>query len=286
MLAAEVSWPAKRPRLVDPRLEGMDRSAQARRSRAPRRCRRRARRCSAPASASASTAVDGCVPLMSASPSFGRERASGASGPRRDRERDAAPRHRVAARGRRRQPRLRRSARARGARAARGRRSRRPIRGDGTRGCTPRFSSAISASSVVDADAGEPLAPARSRAAPSSRARRARAADRPTPAAWLRSRLSCSALERVGRDADLGEGAEAGVDAVDRLRRRRARDRRRARAARRERAPRRPARPCSPRVGDGASCVERERAAVEGMIMTARRVYAPRLTRIRVADWS
>ena len=59
--------------------------------------------------------------------------------------------------------------------------------------------------------------PARSRAAPSSRARPATGSGSPTPAAWLRSRLSCSALERVGRNPDVGERSEAGVDAVGRL---------------------------------------------------------------------
>ena len=59
----------------------------------------------------------------------------------------------------------------------------------------------------------------------------------PTPAAWLRSRFSCSARELVVRDRDLGERAEAGVDAVDRrvagrVPRRRPRARRATRAAR------------------------------------------------------
>ena len=57
---------------------------------------------------------------------------------------------------------------------------------------------------------------ARWRAAPSSRARRARAAASPTPAAWLRSRLSCSASSASGAILHLGERAEPGVDAVDR----------------------------------------------------------------------
>ncbi len=42
----------------------------------------------------------------------------------------------------------------------------------------------------------------------------------PTPAAWLRIRLTWRLLELVGRDADVGELAEAGVDPVDRLPRR------------------------------------------------------------------
>ena len=37
----------------------------------------------------------------------------------------------------------------------------------------------------------------------------------PTPAAWLRSRFNCRALERVVRDPHVGERAEAGIDAVD-----------------------------------------------------------------------
>ena len=42
----------------------------------------------------------------------------------------------------------------------------------------------------------------------------------PTPAAWLRIRLTWSCVQLVGRDPDVGELAEAGVDPVDRLPRR------------------------------------------------------------------
>ena len=70
MLAADAAGPdAAARRGCAPRTDGSSRAA--RRSTARRRCRRRApgaRRRPAPAPA---TAVDGCVPLMSASPSFG-----------------------------------------------------------------------------------------------------------------------------------------------------------------------------------------------------------------------
>ena len=168
----------------------------------------RARR-SAPASASARTAVDGCVPLMSASPSFGRERDGREPGARAARLRPGRARHAVPA------SRLRRRGRAPGGRAARGRRSRRPIRGSGTRGCTPRFSSASSASSVSRRMPEKPLASTLARSAIVARTARTGSGS-PTPAAWLRSRLSCSALERLARDRHVGERAEAGVDAVDR----------------------------------------------------------------------
>ena len=54
--------------------KGPRRAAQRRRSTAPRRCRRRARGARRRRARGASTAVEACVPLISASPSFGAER--------------------------------------------------------------------------------------------------------------------------------------------------------------------------------------------------------------------
>jgi hypothetical protein len=39
----------------------------------------------------------------------------------------------------------------------------------------------------------------------------------PTPAAWLRSRLTCSVSELIRGNLDVGKITEAGVDAVGRL---------------------------------------------------------------------
>ena len=85
----------------------------------------------------------------------------------------------------------------------------------------------------------------------------------PTPAAWLRSRLSCSASSASGGIFDVGERAEAGVDAVGRLVAARAAlddGARRAHAVARAASA---SATGSPRVGDGEQLVERERRAVE-----------------------
>ena len=114
------------------------------------RCRRRARAARRP-HGQAATAVVGCVPLMSASPSFGcerdrpqaraRERGSARSAPGR-RRRSTSP-----------------SPTSTSARCASGARS--PLAPtdprDGTSGCTPALRSASSRSSVSRPDAREPL---------------------------------------------------------------------------------------------------------------------------------
>ena len=115
----------------------------------------------------------------------------------------------------------------------------------GTRGWTPRLSSASSRSSVSRRMPEKPLASTLARSAIDARTARTGSGS-PTPAAWLRSRLSCSAPSASRGIARLGERAEAGVDAVDRRRRRRPGDRRRrataATRAARVRRERRPAR--------------------------------------------
>ena len=255
MLAADVRWPAKRPRLVDARFERMDRSAQrvdrqrrgdvggARqlfgRGQRQREHRRRRLR-----------AVDQRQPFL------GAERDRLQPGAR------AAPR--PPGRTRTREPELRardgprlvvssalrprRPARARGGRAARDRRSRRPSRATGTRGWTPAFSSAISASSVSSADAGEPFR----QHVGAQRHRRAHGADRQRLAdagGVAAQQVQLQRLERVGRDLHVGERSESGVDAVGRLVAARACDRpRRATRARARAAAgieRRPARRAS-----------------------------------------
>ena len=105
------------PRGCATRTDGSSRAA--RRSTAPRRCRRRARAARPRRAPSASTAVEGWVPLISASPSFGSET---------NRSRPRGERTARRARSSRPSRALRRSAPARGGRAARGRRSRRPSR--------------------------------------------------------------------------------------------------------------------------------------------------------------
>ena len=196
---------------------------------------------SAPASASASTAVETCVPLISARPSFGAER---------DR-REPGRGERVARRRASRRPTTSPSPISTSARCASGARS--PLAPTeprlGTRGCTPRLSSATSASSVSTRMPEKPLASTLARSAIDARTARTGSGSS-TPAAWLRSRLSCSAARSALVDARLGEGAEAGVDAVDRrvavgLAHRRRRARRRHARAPRARAP-----TSAPIVGD------------------------------------
>ena len=187
MLARRASLAAIRPRRrgCAPRTDGSSRAA--RRSTAPRRCRPRARAARRRAAPARATAVDGCVPLMRARPSFG---------PSVDR-RQARRVERVAARdglGRRRRASLRprRPARAPDARAARDRRSRRPSRAT-ARADGRRRSAARSARRACRRRMPEkPFASTFARSAIVARTARAGSGS-PTPAAWLRSRFSCSA---------------------------------------------------------------------------------------------
>ena len=191
-------WPACGRAVVDARLERMDRAAQ----RVDRQRRGDVGRAREPLGARAApapaTAVDGCVPLISASPSFGaeRDRASG----RRARS-ASAPLDARAGVVADRSPRPRRSAPAPDARAARDRRSRRPSRGSAPRGCTRAFSSAISSSSVSTRMPEKPFASTLARSAIVARTARTGSGS-PTPAAWLRSRLSCSAPSASGANLD------------------------------------------------------------------------------------
>ena len=91
MLPADVDLSGVGPRGVDARIEGVDasRAAPSIESAAATSAARASR--SAPATASAATAVDGCVPLMSASPSFGPS-VTGDSPARRERLPSAAHR--------------------------------------------------------------------------------------------------------------------------------------------------------------------------------------------------
>ena len=164
----------------------------ARRSTARRRCRRRAPACSAAASASASTAVDGCVPLISASPSFAPSGTGCQPGALASASAPCDSAHVV-----RSSPRPRRSAPARGGRAAPGRRWRRPSRATARRDARRALSSASSASSVSTRMPENPFASTFARSAIVARTVRAGSGS-PRPAAWLRSRLSCSASSASG----------------------------------------------------------------------------------------
>ena len=152
--------------------------------------------------------VCACVPLMSVSPSFGPSvtgaspaRAQHVGGRRRvrrrgcsvafadEREREVRERREIAARAdaallrnRRIEPGVEHRRRA-------GRRARRARRSSPWR-CT------FARSSIIARDFA--LA----------------GADRPTPAAWLRTRLTCSSASRVRRDRDLGQLAESGRHAI------------------------------------------------------------------------
>ena len=140
-----------------------------------------------------------------------RLRAGMSAGPRSQRS-SVASRARVTRRGLR----PRRSAPARDARAARDRRWRRPSRATARAGWTPAFSSAISASSVSDAIPGEALR----QHVGAQRHRRADGAGRQRiaePGGVAAQQVELQRLERVGRDLDVGERSEAGVDAVGRL---------------------------------------------------------------------
>ena len=168
--------------------------------------------CSAAASASARTAVDGWVPLISASPSFGARAdrlqpgALSASAPAMKLNASSRTRRAcfsafsaisAAARRRRlnrlafadqhqRQVRERREIAAGADRAAR--------RHDGM---DARFSSAISASSVSTLMPEKPFASTLARSAIVARTARTGSGS-PSPAAWLRSRLSCSVSSASG----------------------------------------------------------------------------------------
>ena len=184
--------------------------------------------CSAPASARPSSAVDACVPLMSASPSFGASvaadspaRASAAAPGSRPDSCHASP-----------------SPTRTSARCASGARS--PLAPteprDGTTGWTPLVQQRDQQFERLDADAGEPLrqhvgAQRHHRAHDGHRQRFADAGRVTAQQVQLQLR------QRVGGNRDLGEVAEPGVDAVGR--RRRAARTRRPRPARRDARPRR-----------------------------------------------
>ena len=165
---------------VDPRSTSMDKAATTSAARASR---------SAATSARASTAVDACVPLMSARPSFGASR-TGASPARAS---ASAPDRRPEAVCTSPSP-MRTSARwASGARS--------PLAPTdprlGTTGWTAALSIAMSRSSVSSRMPEWPRASTLARSAIIARTtgtgRRS-----PTPAAWLRSRLICSASSASG----------------------------------------------------------------------------------------
>ena len=166
---------------------------------------------SAPSTASASTAVLACVPLMSASPSFGRERR-----PARRPARASASRRR-ARRGVVADGRAAPSPISTSARCASGARS--PLAPtdprDGTHGCTPALSSASSASSVSRRMPEKPFASTLARSAISARTAGTgeRLADARRVAA---QQIQLQRGELVGGNRDVGERAEAGVDAVHR----------------------------------------------------------------------
>ncbi len=142
---------------------------------------------SAPRTASAATAVEGCVPLMSARPSFGIKR--------RRRELRAPSTRRVPPITRGSAPTVASPSPIRTSdRCASGARS--PLAPTdprlGTRGCTRRLSSSISRSSVLRLMPENPLASTLARSAIDARTERSGNGS-PTPAAWLRRRFSCSA---------------------------------------------------------------------------------------------
>ena len=98
---------------------------------------------------------------------------------------------------RRRRPSPRPRAGARGARAARGRPRRRPSRGHGTTGSTPRLRHASSSSTVSERAARVPLASAFARSTIAARTTSSGYGS-PTPHAWLRRRRSCSSADSSG----------------------------------------------------------------------------------------
>ena len=190
-------------------VERPDRPAQ-RINRQRRRDVRRAREPLGPASASAATAVEGCVPLMSASPSFassttGVSPARASASRRRhhacvvadgrlafadQHQRQVGERREIAARADRSAARHARvHARFSSARAARASRARMPEKP---------FASTFARSAIVARTARD----------------RQRIADAGGMAA---EQVELQRAERVVRNARLGERAEAGVDAVDRL---------------------------------------------------------------------
>ena len=171
------SWMRASNGWTDPRSASIESAAATSAARASR---------SAPATASAATAVDGCVPLMSARPSLGPSvtgdspATASASRPLRivaSSATDAWP-----------SP-MRTSERwARGARS--------PLAPTeprlGTRGWTRWLRRSSSRSSVERRMPEKPLASTFARSAIAARTARTGSAS-PTPAAWLRSRFTCSA---------------------------------------------------------------------------------------------
>ena len=121
-------------------------SPGAPRARARTRCRRRPQAASRARPPSAAIADMNCVPLMSERPSFARS-STGSSPTRRERVGSREPLALDATRS------PRRRAGAPGARAARDRPTRRPSRGSGRTGATPRFRSSSSSSDRLHARA-------------------------------------------------------------------------------------------------------------------------------------
>ena len=147
------------------------------------------------------------VPLMRARPSLA-SRITGCEAGRGERLRALGHRPAAVAAG------PRRRGRGRGGRGERGRRWRPPSPARGSRGARRGSASATRRSRVSGRTPQKPLARTLAR---SSMRPRVSASPRgsPTPAAWLRTRLSWSCFELVLRDHDVGEVAEAGGDAVD-----------------------------------------------------------------------
>ena len=87
---------------------------------------------------------------------------------------------------------------------------------DGTTGCTPALSIATSASSVSTPDARIALGQ-HVRAQRHRRPHRPDRQRRPEPGRVAPQEVPLQRLERIGRDRDLGERSEPGVDAVHRL---------------------------------------------------------------------
>ena len=186
----------------------------AHRWRARRRGRRRAPAGAPPAPRARRSAVIAWVPLMSASPSFAcstsgarparrAPRAAGSSTPRRP--------HRAAPEQRQRQVGERREVAARAHRAAAGHHRQQVVREQREQRRRP-------------PPGARPSAPAPGcwRAAAACARTTASGSGSPMPAAWLSTSRSCSTQQLVGRDAHVGEVAEAGVDAVDDVAARRA----------------------------------------------------------------
>ena len=165
-------------------------SPGAPRARARTRCPP-TRRGAAPArQPSAPIAHMNCVPLMSESPSFACSR-TGSSPTRASAvapgQRARLPRSRLP----------RRRAEARGARAARGRPTRRPTRGSGRGGRTPRFRHSTRSSTVSTRAPDVPFASAFARRSIAARTTSSGYGS-PTPHAWLRRSRSWSSSDSSG----------------------------------------------------------------------------------------